>query len=206
LEIGDRIVAVNDQPITYFDEFQNIVQENKGEQIKLTVLRDSQELNLTSEVDTAGIVGLEANMEIDLARQTYNLGESLDLGIERAFGSLWANIKGFGTVISRWIDGNANLGKSVKGPLGIADIYGGEWIWAKFWSITAILSMWLAFVNFLPIPALDGGHVMFLSYEMISGSKPSDKFMEVAQKVGMAIVFTLMILVIGNDIFQKIFG
>ena len=206
LQKGDKILAVNGKAITYFDELQEEVQQNRDGKVELTVLRGEERLNLTSKVDTAGYMGMQPKPELNMATQTYNFGESLNLGTDRAFGSVVANVKGFGTVISRWLDGDASLGKSVKGPMGIATIYGGEWIWAKFWSITAILSMWLAFVNFLPIPALDGGHVMFLSYEMISGTKPSDKFLEVAQKVGMAIVLTLMILVLGNDFWQMIFG
>ena len=95
--------------------------------------------------------------------------------------------------------------KNVSGPIGMAKIYGDKWDWTKFWSITGLISMILAFMNLLPIPALDGGHVMFLLYEMVSGRAPSDKFLENAQKVGMVILLALMVFAIGNDIL-KIFS
>ena len=90
--------------------------------------------------------------------------------------------------------------KSLRGPIGIMEEFGYTWDWYRFWSITGLLSMILAFMNFLPIPALDGGHVMFLTYEIVSGRKPSDKFLENAQKVGMVILLSLMAFVIINDV------
>ena len=88
----------------------------------------------------------------------------------------------------------------MMGPIGIARVFGGNWNWERFWNLTGLLSMILAFMNFLPIPALDGGHVMFLSYEIISGRAPGDKFLEIAQKAGMIFLLALMAFVIGNDI------
>ncbi len=92
--------------------------------------------------------------------------------------------------------------KNLSGPIGIAKIFGNEWDWIRFWANVALISMILAFMNLLPIPALDGGHVVFLLYEMVSGRKPSDKFLENAQKVGMVLLLTLMVFVIGNDIWK----
>jgi regulator of sigma E protease len=96
--------------------------------------------------------------------------------------------------------------KNVSGPIGMAKIYGNSWDWVKFWSITGLISMILAFMNLLPIPALDGGHVMFLLYEMVSGQAPSDKFLENAQKVGMVLLLALMVFAIGNDILKLFTG
>ena len=101
--------------------------------------------------------------------------------------------------------GDISVRKSLSGPIGIAKAYGGTWDWFRFWSLTGLLSMVLAFMNLLPIPALDGGHVVFLAYEMISRSKPSDKFLETAQKVGMVFLLVLMVFIFGNDIL-KLFG
>jgi len=95
--------------------------------------------------------------------------------------------------------------RSLSGPIGIVEMFPKTWDWNAFWFTTAFISMILAFMNLLPIPALDGGHVMFLLYEMISGKAPSDKFLEGAQKVGMLILLTLMVFVFGNDIL-KLFG
>jgi regulator of sigma E protease len=89
--------------------------------------------------------------------------------------------------------------------MAIAQTYGGTFNWIKFWTLTGMLSMVLAFMNLLPIPALDGGHVMFLTYEMVSGRKPSDKFLENSQKVGMALLLSLMVFVIFNDLFKTLF-
>jgi len=96
--------------------------------------------------------------------------------------------------------------KNVSGPIGMAKIYGDTWNWVKFWSITGLISMILAFMNLLPIPALDGGHVVFLLYEMVSGRTPSDRFLENAQKVGMVILLALMVFAIGNDILKLFTG
>jgi regulator of sigma E protease len=96
--------------------------------------------------------------------------------------------------------------RNVSGPIGMAKIYGDTWQWSKFWAITGLISMILAFMNLLPIPALDGGHVIFLLYEMISGRAPSDRFLENSQKVGMVILLSLMVFAIGNDILKIFTG
>ena len=112
------------------------------------------------------------------------------------------NIKGFGKIFS----GDISPQDALAGPIGIAKIFGGVWIWQKFWLITGILSMILAFMNILPIPALDGGHVIFLTIEALSGKTLSDSFMEKSQAVGMVILVALMVFVIGNDIWNIIRG
>jgi regulator of sigma E protease len=111
------------------------------------------------------------------------------------------NAKAIGKIIT----GQLDFRKTMMGPIGIAKTFGSTWNWLRFWNLIGLLSMILAFMNFLPIPALDGGHVMFLAYEIVSGRKPSDKFMEVSQKVGMVILLSLMVFVIFNDIIQQIF-
>jgi regulator of sigma E protease len=140
-------------------------------------------------------------MDVDLAHQDFSFGESISIGTKKAFGVVWTNIRAFGKIFK----GEVSASKSLSGPIGIAQIFGGEWIWSKFWAICGLLSMVLAFMNLLPIPALDGGHVVFLSYEIISGRKPSDKFLEGAQKVGMVLLLGLMAFAIFNDIWKAIF-
>ena len=105
-------------------------------------------------------------------------------------------LKAFGKIFR----GEISLRNSLTGPVGIAQAYGGVWDWERFWKMTGLLSMVLAFMNLLPIPALDGGYVMFLLYEMISGRQPSEKFFETALKIGMAILLVLMVFVFYNDI------
>jgi regulator of sigma E protease len=214
LQAGDRIVAINGQSVNYFHEFSQQLEGNAGNKVRLTVRRPetvaterelaiqddamAQTVELTSQVSDDGKLGFAAESLLDIRRLEYGLGESIGEGTQRAFESVWLNIRGFGKIFS----GDVNVSKSVKGPIGIREIYGGTWDWARFWTITGLLSMWLAFVNFLPIPALDGGHVMFLTYEMVSGTKPSDRFLEVAQKAGMILIFAIMGLVLFNDIFN----
>lgn len=209
LQAGDRIVAINGQDITYFHEFKSLMEENAGRTVSMEVMRTAQDQpeavadaeerrQLQAEVTESGELGFMAQNLLDFHEEQYAFGEAVTKGTNRAFESVWMNIRGFGKIFS----GDVNVSKSVKGPIGIREIYGGTWNWSKFWGITGLLSMWLAFVNFLPIPALDGGHVMFLTYEMVSGSAPSDRFLEVAQKAGMAFILLLMGLVIFNDIFN----
>lgn len=215
LQKGDKITAVNGQPITYFDEFQTILEENAGKPISLQVVRSSdasarrpnienpisQTLELTATPDEDGLMGFYWTPLIDEAHIDYSLGQSVTEGTEQAFEAVWVNILAFGKIFK----GELSASKSVSGPIGIAQIFGGTWNWSRFWGLTALLSMVLAFMNFLPIPALDGGHVMFLLYEIVSGRKPSDQFLEGAQKVGMVLLLSLMVFVIFNDIFKAIF-
>ena len=214
LQEGDRIVAVNGQETFYFDQFKSQIDANAGETVTLQVMRNAEQnqkpeevrnveeaVTLTAQVGEDSLLGFAPKWTLEFQEDKYGFGESIAKGTSRAFESVWLNIRGFGKIFS----GDVNVSKAVKGPIGIREIYGGEWDWSRFWGITALLSMWLAFVNFLPIPALDGGHVMFLTYEMVSGTAPSDRFLEVAQKAGMAIILVLMALVIGNDLFNLFF-
>jgi regulator of sigma E protease len=122
-------------------------------------------------------------------RITYGFGESIPKGTEKAFSTLAVQVK----ALSRVVTGAISPQESLSGPIGIMQVFGNEWDWSRFWSLTGVLSLMLAFMNLLPIPALDGGHVMFLSYEIISRRKPSDKFLENAQKVGMVFLLALMV-------------
>ncbi|HYC84596.1 MAG TPA: site-2 protease family protein, partial [Chryseosolibacter sp.] len=124
----------------------------------------------------------------------------IPLGFNRAFETLRTQVIAFGKIIS----GALSFRKSLSGPIGIMQAFGVEWDWERFWSLTGVLSLVLAFMNLLPIPALDGGHVMFLSYEIISRRKPSDKFLETAQKIGMVFLLALMVFIITNDIIKMI--
>src|SRR5690606_16223956 len=136
-------------------------------------------------------------LEEKLERQMkYGLFESIPLGTERAFTTLIVQVRAFGKIIS----GVLSPRESLSGPIGIMQAYGTVWDWERFWSLTGVLSLVLAFMNLLPIPALDGGHVMFLSYEIIARRKPSDKFLETAQKIGMVFLLVLMVLIFANDI------
>ena len=195
---GDKITAVNGKKVEFYDEFETEKLRYINESIEFEVLRDGKTELLTGILPEDGVVGFMRNPLLELTFEEYGFGESVVKGTDKAFMAVWVNIQGLGKMISGKIDPT----KSMMGPIGIARVFGGTWDWYRFWSLTGLLSMILAFMNFLPIPALDGGHVMFLSYEIVSGRAPADKFMEIAQKAGMIFLLALMAFVIGNDIFK----
>ncbi|UJP66889.1 RIP metalloprotease RseP [Mongoliitalea daihaiensis] len=197
IQTDDKITAVNGESIFYFDELQKALAEVKEQEVNLTIERDGATLEKTAMVSSEGTIGIAVNSLLEPVVRKYGIAESLTKGTERAFGVVIINAKALG----RMFTGEVSA-KNVSGPIGMAKIYGNQWDWVKFWSITGLISMILAFMNLLPIPALDGGHVMFLLYEMISGRAPSDKFLENAQKVGMVVLLALMVFAIGNDILK----
>jgi len=143
------------------------------------------------------LLGFQPVSTLQTTQKTYPFGEAVAKGTEQAFDIVWLNIAGFGKMFK----GELNPANAVQGPIGMAQsLFGAQWNWENFWRMTGVLSMALAFMNLLPIPALDGGHVVFLLYEMISRRKPNDKVLERAQMVGMALLLTLIVLVFFNDI------
>jgi regulator of sigma E protease len=192
---GDRIVKVNGQEVPYFQNFSEIVRGNKSKTVELEVDREGRTMNMSAQVNEQGQLGFRAQSLLERNQLQYSFSEAIPIGTKRAFEVTILNIRGLGKII------RGEVGrKSVKSIIGITEYFGPIWDWRNFWFITGMLSMWLAFLNFLPIPALDGGHVMFLTYEIVSGRKPSDKFLETAQKIGMAFLLVLMVFLIGNDI------
>jgi regulator of sigma E protease len=198
---GDKIVSINGEPITYFYEVREKLEALKGQVANFEVERNGKLLDLKIEISDDGMAGFTAEFDTKYTTIHYTFLESIPIGTKRAFNVVFINIKAFGKIFR----GELNFSESVTGPIGIAKIFGGTWDWVWFWQLVGLLSMILAFMNFLPIPALDGGHVMFLSFEIITGRKPSDKFMEVAQKIGMFLLLVLMVFIIFNDIFKEIF-
>lgn len=198
---GDKILAVNDQKITYFNELQSALADNKGKEVSLTLEREGQELITDLRVSEEGTIGIAVDNLLEPVHKKYSFAESIPLGTERAFSFVIINARAMGKMFTGEVSA-----KNVSGPIGMAKIYGSTWDWTKFWSITGLISMILAFMNLLPIPALDGGHVMFLMYEMISGRSPSDRFLENAQKVGMVLLLAIMVFAIGNDILKLFTG
>ena len=210
LEVGDKFVDVDGKAITYYDEIQAALAVHKdekgnpkaGDSVAFKIDRGGQILAF-KEPYTASQIGFGVDSGIekeDLSRVTYNFGESVAKGTERAFGVIFVQLKAFRKIFS----GEISVKKSLSGPIGMAHAFGTEWDWERFWRMTGLLSMVLAFMNLLPIPALDGGYVMFLLYEMISGRQPSEKFFEAALKVGMFLLLVLMVFVFYNDIAREI--
>ncbi len=201
LQSGDYIVGVNGREVKYYDEFLAMRDQYKGEEMNMQIMRGEEKLEIAATSTETGELGFRVEPLIDFSFDSYDFSAAVAVGSNDAFNVVWDNIRGIGKIFS----GEVSASKSLSGPIGIAKIYGDTWDWYRFWKMTGLLSMILAFMNFLPIPALDGGHVAFLSYEMISGRKPSDGFLEGAQKVGMVLLLGLMTFAIFNDIFKAVF-
>lgn len=202
IQANDEILFVDSVAVRFFDEFQAALSQRANRMVDLTVLRGEQTVTLRNiQVNEDGLIGAGVINKTEFSRTDYSFGEAIKTGPAKAFSAVTLNIRAFGKIFS----GKMRARDSVAGPIGIASFFGTEWIWERFWSITGLLSMVLAFMNLLPIPALDGGHVVFLLYEMISGRKPSDKFLETAQKIGMILLLALIVLILFNDTLKAIF-
>ena len=202
LKTGDVITSVNGKPIQFYHEFGEIVRPLKNKPIDVVVNRNGQPFTLHMTTTEDGTVGFYQQSMLKLKTEEYTFGEALVVGTKRAFQVVFDNIKGFGKIFR----GEVSPSKALSGPIGIAqNLFGGIWLWDRFWTVTGLLSMALAFMNALPIPALDGGHSTLLLYEIVSGRKPSDKFLEAAQRVGMVILLGLMAFAIFNDVFKAVF-
>lgn len=200
LKPGDVFLTANAKPLNMKHEVQEIMLANAQKPVAISVLRGADTLRLSITPDKEGKLGFYTFPKEELVK--YSFGQSLSKGTGDAFKVVYDNVKGLKKIFS----GKVRADKALSGPFEIASkFYGGVWIWKRFWFITGVLSMALAFMNLLPIPALDGGHTVFLLYEMVTGKAPSDKFLEYSQKIGMAILLTLMAFVILNGAYKTIF-
>lgn len=194
---GDLIVKAGTDTIIHWGDLREKIVENAGKKINLGIMRDGAYLFVETAVDTNGTIGIAS--ENTLALADYTFLNSIRYGTSDAMEALTSNAKGFAKLFT----GEEKASDSLQGPIGIAKIYGGIWDWRRFWGITGLLSMVLAFMNILPIPALDGGHVIFLSIEAITRKKFSDKFMEKVQIGGMVILLAITAFSIGNDVWKN---
>lgn len=202
IENGDKIILVAGDSIHYFDEFQDALQEHKGEEVSMTLLRDGETLKKEVLVDDDGTIGFQIGSDMKTAKHEYNIGQAFGAGYKKAFEALSQTIIGLRKIVT----GKLDASKSLQGPISIArNIYGGIWRWERFWEITGLLSLIIGFMNILPIPALDGGHVLFLLIEMARRKPLSDKAMGIVQTIGVVILLTLMAFVLFNDIWQNFF-
>jgi regulator of sigma E protease len=211
LQEGDVLTSIAGKPLKYFDEFEALAADYKGQTVNATILRAGKTLNKTLQIDDEGKLGIYPGMSSSIiedlnyyriVENSYTFGESVGVGLDRftsQISSYWMQLK---LIFSP----STGAYKGVGGFKAIFDIFPDTWSWQSFWGITAFLSIMLGVLNLLPIPALDGGHVMFLLYEMVSGRKPSDKFMEYAQTAGFFILIALVLFANGNDIFKAVFG
>ena len=208
---GDVIESINGVEIPYQDQITEILENNKNQTIEVSILRDEMPMSKTLNVNQDGALGIifgSTNKDlidynyIELVTNTYDIEESFSVGSKRFTSQVGSYLDQFKAIFSPETGAYKGLG----GFIAIGNIFPSYWSWSSFWSITAFLSIMLGVLNLLPIPALDGGHVMFLLYEIITGNKPSDKFMEYAQTIGFLILITLVVFANGNDIFKAIFN
>ena len=206
LQKGDMIIGLNQFPIRSFAELQDIKRNYKDKQVELTVLRnerDTAKVRVKLNKDAGiGFYSKPADQFLDFATEEYSFLQSLPAGVKKGWNTLVMNVQNFKLLFtSKEVKASESLGSF----LSIGNMFGAEWDWQRFWGMTALLSIVLAFMNILPIPALDGGHVLFTLYEMITGRKPGDKFMEYAQMAGMALLLGLMAYALGLDFWRFLF-
>ncbi|MDO6604146.1 RIP metalloprotease RseP [Arenibacter palladensis] len=197
---GDEIKGVNGVDTQYWDEFKSKIGASANQKLDISVLRNGSTEHLELTVPEEGIIGIELDLTDLRVTDNYNFFEAIPAGYKRTIQVLTDQIRQFKVIF------NTKTGayKQVKGPIGIVELMSPTWDWIYFLNFMAMFSVWLAFLNILPIPALDGGHVMFLLYEMISGRKPSEKVLETGQIIGFVILMGLMAVVFGNDIWNII--
>ncbi len=202
LQKNDRVIAINQKPVNYFNEFDSVKKQYKNQEVTLTVLRNTDSVQVKAKLDTGASVGFFAQHDFTKLFETvehkYSLVQSVPVGINRCWSTLGHYIDGLKQIITGKINANDSLGSVIS----IGNAFSGVWDWERFWTLTAFLSIILAFMNILPIPALDGGHALFTLIEMVTGRKPSDKFMEYAQMVGMILLLGLLAYALGLDFWR----
>jgi regulator of sigma E protease len=203
---GDRFISIDGNSARFYGEVTSYLQSNPAKAVTIEVLRmDGQTAKLVCNTDSSGALGFfqaapQLMSEFQMVDRTYTLGESLTNGFTLAWTTLEEYVLSMRFLFSK--SGASQVGSLVT----FGSIFDAGWDWEIFWRNTAFFSLILAFMNLLPIPALDGGHVMFLLYEMIMGRPASDKFLEYAQTIGIVLLLGLMALALGNDIWRVITG
>jgi regulator of sigma E protease len=210
LQKGDAVVEMAGIPVEYKDQVTPILEANKGKEVPIKVMREGSLQDLTVSISDDAALGVVLGMTpeefkeagyLELKTLKYSFWESIPAGWNKGVKTLTDYIKGMKKIF------NPDTGayKEVGGFAAIGGMFPDTWNWPAFWATTAFISIILAFMNILPIPALDGGHVAFLLYEMVTGRKPSDKFLEYAQMIGFFILIALLLFANGNDLYKWLF-
>ena len=194
---GDILLSVGDVKTKYFDELRFALQNHKSKTVEVGVLREGTKLVFPVEVSGDGVIGFKTS-GLDLSTQQFSLISSFPAGYNLAINKLGGYISQFALIFNS----DNDLGGELGGFGAIGGMFPSEWDWRSFWSLTAFLSLMLAFMNILPIPALDGGHVVFLLYEIVVGKPAHEKVMEYAQMVGMILLLSLLVFANGNDLLK----
>ncbi len=192
---GDRISAIEGRPIEFLQDSREILGEYAGKEIDITVVRDNDTLQMPVQVDTGGRLGIYASIP-GVKTKSYSVASAIPAGIRHTFTTIGGYLQDLKLVFTP----STEAYKSVGSFIAMGQIFPATWDWYRFLNILALLSIMLGVMNLIPIPALDGGHILFTLYEIITGKKPSDRFLAVAQVIGMAILLGIMVLAFGNDI------
>jgi len=208
---NDLVVAINGEEIAYRDEVVPLLEANKGKAVTVTVQRENGSVEeIEAQITDEGLLGVTVGADLEtyqkmgyfeIETKKYSFLESIPAGIDKGVTTLTSYVK----QLKKIFNPETGAYKGVGGFAAIGNMFPDTWNWPAFWSTTALISIILAFMNILPIPALDGGHVMFLLYEMVTGKKPSDKFMEYAQMTGFFLLIALLLFANGNDIYKWLF-
>ncbi|WKD85591.1 Putative zinc metalloprotease [Polaribacter huanghezhanensis] len=211
LKVKDIVVGINGTPITYYDEAEAILKNYKNQEITVSVKRGNETKNLSVKTTASGALGVQlANLSVsDISKLGYynleNIQYSFTEAIPAGLNKSWSTLTGYIKQLKKIFNPNTGAYKGLGGFISIGSIFPSEFSWQTFWNITAFLSIMLGFMNLLPIPALDGGHVVFTLWEMITGKKPGDKFLEYAQIIGFVLLITLLLFANGNDVYRWLF-
>ena len=211
LQVNDMVVAIGKDPVTYFDQAREVLKNYANRNTTITVEREGSRETIPVVISDSATIGvnlgamtfdqLEAKGFLKLETKKYSFMESIPAGIDKGVTTLTSYVK----QLKKIFNPETGAYKGVGGFAAIGGLFPDSWNWPAFWNTTALISIILAFMNILPIPALDGGHVVFLLYEMVTGRKPSDKFLEYAQMIGFFLLIALLLFANGNDIYKWLF-
>ena len=198
LKAGDSFLSINGAECRFFDQLHNELGKYSNSTAPLCIMRDSTVMNIPVAVNSEGKIEVFLQYDLrdfNITRKEYSLLSSIPAGIELMYTSVTNYIKELGLIFTP----KTQAYKSVGSFIAIGNVFPDKWNWRIFWNITAMLSVMLGIMNLLPIPALDGGHILFTLFEIVTRKKPSDRFMEIAQVLGMVLLLAIMFLAIGND-------
>ena len=198
LQKGDRIIGIGGEALPYYNHYAERLTKLAGSNAELQVVRGADTLTLTVPVNSEGKLGVVTENFFKVRTEKYNFFEAIPAGARLTAKT----IKNYWDQLVLIVKPDTGLYKHVGGFIAIGNIFPSEWDWHQFWSMTAFLSIILAVMNIIPIPGLDGGHMIFTFWEMITGRKVSDKVLEVAQYIGMALILALVLFANGNDIYK----
>jgi regulator of sigma E protease len=203
IEIGDSVVSINGEEMVTFSIISAALSEHAGDSITIGLFRNGDFKEVTMKVPSSGKIGVQLKTPLEVfpvEHKSYNILQAIPAGISHGWETLTTYVSSLKLLFTK------NGAQSLGGFISIGSIFPEVWSWQAFWNITALLALILAFMNIIPIPGLDGGHILFTLWEIVTRRKPSDKFLNIAQNVGMALLLALLVLANGNDIWRLIQG